>query len=342
MVEDPDEPRRFTRFLRVLASDAAKLHGLGGTLVIIDELHAHKDDSVYATLRTGVVKERGSKLITISTAGQGEESALGRLRARSLALPKVKTRNGFTDGRGPNLRLLEWCLPEDVSIDDINAVKSVNPASWITKADLVEQREAVPEMAFRRFHANQWTERESHWLPAGAWQQCVRKPVFHDGEPVWVGVDVGGDKSASAVVWINAAYQVGCEIFHGDAGVLDCIDLIRELATRYAQREVMYDPWRFGQAAQELEQERIVVTAFPQTDVRMVPASDRLYQAVVQERLTLPDNEGSLDCTWPTRSPATTGVVGASTSPRWSSRMTASSPSVWRSRRWRTSPNPSR
>lgn len=186
--------------------------------------------------------------------------------------------------------MLEWCLPEDASIDDIAAVKSVNPASWITRRDLLEQREAVPEMAYRRFHANQWTERASHWLPAGAWQQCVGQPAFTDGEPIWVGVDVGGDKSASAVIWINGAHHVGCEIFHGDAGVLDCIDVIRELAGRYELREVMYDPWRFGQAAQELAQERVIVTAFPQTDVRMVPASDRLYQAVVQKRLTLPDN----------------------------------------------------
>ena len=44
-------------------------------------------------------------------------------------------------------------------------------------------------------------------------------------------------------------------------------------------------------AAQELEQERITVTAFPQTDARMVPASDRLYRAVVEKRLTLPDND---------------------------------------------------
>ena len=82
-------------------------------------------------------------------------------------------------------------------------------------------------------------------------------------------------RDPSSVVWINGAHQVGCEIFHGDA-VLDCIELIPELAARYDLREVMYDPWRFGQAAQELEQERVIVTAFPQTDVRMVPASDRL------------------------------------------------------------------
>ena len=75
----------------------------------------------------------------------------------------------------------------------------------ITAADLAEQREAVPEKAFRRFHANQWTERVSHWLPPGAWRHIQGEPDFTPGEPVSVGVDVGGDKSASAVVWINEA-----------------------------------------------------------------------------------------------------------------------------------------
>jgi len=166
-------------------------------------------------------------------------------------------------------------------------VKEANPASWITADGLRQQQEALPPLAYQRFHCNRWTEREAHWLPAGA---CVGTPIFRDGEPVWIGVDVGGDRSASAVVWVNEGHRVGCEIFHGDPGVLDCINLIRELAGRYDLRKVMYDPWRFGQAAQELEQERITVTAYPQTDVRMVPASDRLYQAV-QQRLTLPDSE---------------------------------------------------
>lgn len=160
---NPDKPTVFTRFMRVLAADAAKLHGLGGSLVLVDELHAHADDSVYTTLRTGVMKTPGSKMIVISTAGQGADSPLGRLRTRALSQPKVVRRGGFTDAHGPNLRMLEWSLPEDADLDDM--VKAVNPASWITVQDLAEQREAVPEMAFRRFRANQWTERESHWLP---------------------------------------------------------------------------------------------------------------------------------------------------------------------------------
>ena len=72
--------------------------------------------------------------------------------------------------------------------------------------------------------------------------------------------------------------------------MLDCVDKVRELAAVYELREVMFDPWRFGQAAQELERERVVVTAFPQTDSRMIPSSDRLYRAVVEKRLTVPDD----------------------------------------------------
>ncbi len=210
--DDPDMPKRFTRHLRVLAADALKLHGLTPSLAIIDELHAHQDDSVYLAMRTAAMKRLGSRLVVISTAGQGAKSPLGRLRSRALGLPEVNRDGGFTDAQGNNLRMLEWALPEDVPLDDMEAVKAVNPASWISLDALREQREAVPEMAFRRFHANQWTEREAHWLPPGAWQACVGEPRFTDGEPIWVGVDVGGDKSASAVVWINSTHHVGCEI----------------------------------------------------------------------------------------------------------------------------------
>jgi phage terminase large subunit-like protein len=265
--------------------------GLTPTLAIIDELHAHADDSVYLAMKTAQLKRPGSKLIVISTAGAGADSPLGRLRSRALAQLHVTRKGAVTDARGAQLRFLEWSVPEDADVDDPREVKRANPASWITVDGLREQREAVPDLAYRRFHANQWTEREGHWLPAGAWQACVGKPEQVPGEDIWVGVDVGGERSASAVVWINERLHVGCSIYHGDQGVLDCVDKVRELAGEFNLREVVFDPWRFGQAAQELEREGITVTQFPQTDVRMIPASDRLYRAIVEKRLTIPDNE---------------------------------------------------
>jgi phage terminase large subunit-like protein len=163
---NPDVPRVFTRFLRVLAADAPRLHGLQPTLMICDELHAHATDEVYIALSTALIKHPGSKLITISTAGQGADSPLGKLRTRALGQPQVSRRGFVTDARGAHLRFLEWSVPEDGDIDDPKVVKRANPASWIDVEARAAQREAVPDLAYRRFHANQWTEREGHWAAA--------------------------------------------------------------------------------------------------------------------------------------------------------------------------------
>jgi hypothetical protein len=145
--------------------------------------------------------------------------------------------------------MLVWATPEDADVDDAKVVKWANPASWITVQQLAEQRQALPDLAYRRFLANQWTAREGHWLPPGAWQACVGEPKFTPGEKVWVGVDVGGERSASAVVWLNEALHIGCAVYHGEGGVLDCLDRVRDLAGEYQVVEVVCDPWRFGQAA---------------------------------------------------------------------------------------------
>ena len=73
--------------------------------------------------------------------------------------------------------------------------------------------------------------------------------------------------------------------------MLEAKTLVEELAGRYRIAELVSDPWRFGQAAQELRQRGINVIEFPQNDSRMLPASDRLYRAVVEKRLVLPDHD---------------------------------------------------
>jgi phage terminase large subunit-like protein len=181
-------------------------------------------------------------------------------------------------------------VPDDAELDDLQAVKRANPAPWITVADLRRQRAAIPQTAFAQFHACRWGIGEGSWLPPGAWQVCVGTPELVDGEDVWIGVDVGGERSATAVVWINERLHVRAAIYHGDGGVLEAVDHVRALAGRFNVREVVYDPWRFGQAAQELEREGLLVVAFPQHDARMIPASARLHAAVVEQRLTLPDD----------------------------------------------------
>lgn len=282
-----DEDRRL---LRVVPSEGARVHGLSSSLYIGDEVWAWlPGGELLEAMQTGLIKRPDAKLLAISTAAAQLDSPLGRMRARALAQPYVKRKGAVLEARG-DVHWLEWSLPDETTLDDLVAVKACNPAPYITIADLRRQRAAVPDVAFAQFHACRWGVGEGSWLPPGAWNECVGVPAFTDGEPVWIGVDVGGERSASAVAWVNEQLNVGVAIYHGATGVLECVDRVRSLAHTYNVRELAYDPWRFGQAALELDREGLTVVEFPQTTVRMAPASQRLYSAIVDKRITLPDN----------------------------------------------------
>jgi hypothetical protein len=53
----------------------------------------------------------------------------------------------------------------------------------------------------------------------------------------WIGLDVGGERSATAVVWVNEHLPVGAAICHGDPGVLEGVDHVRALA-RHASEAI--------------------------------------------------------------------------------------------------------
>ena len=81
---------------------------------------------------------------------------------------------------------------------------------------------------------------------------------------------------------------MGVKIFSGDEGVLEAKALIEQLADRFVVVELSYDPWRARQLALELEQRRVPCVQSPQSAARMCPASEALYRAVVEGRLTHP------------------------------------------------------
>jgi phage terminase large subunit-like protein len=233
-------------------------------------------------------------MIILSTAAESADSPLGQLRARALASPHVvKRSSSLTEAWGAGLRMLEWSVPEDANVDSPHVVKRACPASWVTVEAIRDQRQALPDHAFRRYIANQWVGRESAWLPPGAWQACAGETTFEPGERIWIGVDLsgGGGRSDTAVVRVNELLHVGCEIWSGEhEPVQEVLDLIGELAEQYRLVEVTMDFWRGAGLASELEQRGFVVSSYPQTDSRLVPAAKRLYDAVLEGRLVHPDH----------------------------------------------------
>lgn len=84
--------------------------------------------------------------------------------------------------------------------------------------------------------------------------------------------------------------HVGVGIYHGEGAVLDALDHVRELGQTYSVVELTADPMRAGQLLAELGRERLRVSVFPQSDARMMPASNRLHAAITERRITLPDD----------------------------------------------------
>ena len=280
--------RRFTRFMRVRPGEAAALQGLDCTVAVIDEMHTATDESAYVAMH-GSLKVEGAKLRIISTAAPSADSPLGLTRARALALPGARRRGAVVEAKGPDLHLIEWSCPEETKLSDRRRILAANPASWRTWEVLRKKRDAVPESSFRRYFMNQHAASgESAWLPAGAWQKCRAEYEIEDGETVFCGLDVGGSRAATALVYVTEELRVGVQTWSGEEAVIFAEAALRELAERFTVARVYFDPWRFGAQALDLSQRGLPMVEYPQHNSRMVPASERLSAAILERRLKHP------------------------------------------------------
>jgi phage terminase large subunit-like protein len=208
------------RKLRVVPSDGPRTHGLSCTLYVGDEVWAWAQRADLLTaFTTGLVKRPDSKLLMISTSASDLDSPLGRLRRRAMGMSNVHRAGPVVEAKSRDFHWLEWSLGEQHELDNLRAIKRCNPAPWIGVGDLRRQKESVSEAAFAQFHCCRWGIREAQWLPEGAWAACRGEVEFNSGERIHVGVDVGGSRRATGVVWLNSRLHVGCAVVEGEDGI---------------------------------------------------------------------------------------------------------------------------
>jgi phage terminase large subunit-like protein len=68
--------------------------------------------------------------------------------------------------------------------------------------------------------------------------------------------------------------------------ILDVEEAIRQACRRWQVREIVCDPYRWARSYQILEAEGLPVVEFPQSPARMVPATQRFYEAVLNQSVT--------------------------------------------------------
>lgn len=278
---------------RVISADAAFEEGANVHAAVVDELHRHKDRALYDVLKGGTIARSQPMIMPITNAGADLETVCGQVY--------MQGKLGLRDD-------LYFYAPE-LSGEDLDRVargqfavaKKVNPASWITKEQLKKLGKEKPPFVFRRFHCNHWTESDEAWLPAGAWERLQGETVLEKGDVVYVGIDASKNRDTTAVVWASlkgGKWVVRCHVWavwddpskpkpaahvHLRRSIPRSMveDFVRELCHEYEAFAIPYDPYRFSRSAEDLEEEGLPMEEFPQTNPRMCPASQDLYDAIV-------------------------------------------------------------
>lgn len=178
--------------IRVMASDVDTADGVIPTLALVDELHRHKSSDLYGVFRDGL-GPRDGRMVTISTAGDDEDSPLGRLRANAHAIKNTVVDGGYRYARSEGFALHEWALDPDQDRDDMQLVKSVNPAPWQTIESLAERRfsPSMTDWQWARFACGVWGLGAAPAFDVDRWRALKHESltVIEPGRLVTLGFD---------------------------------------------------------------------------------------------------------------------------------------------------------
>lgn len=186
-----------------LSADANSLDGLNISLVIVDELHAHKTPAVWNVLDTATGARVQPLIVAITTAGVD----IGGICHQKMGyLEKV------LDGVATDEAFFGINYAIDAG-DDIRLVAvqrkanpnfgiSVQPDDMARKIAEAQHSTAALNNILTK-HFNVWIRTESAWMTATLWQMCTKLGLTLDdlkAFPCWIGVDLAEVRDIAAIV----------------------------------------------------------------------------------------------------------------------------------------------
>lgn len=274
---------------RVLSSDAPLQHGLNPSLVVIDELWAHRDPELYYALTTGQLARKNPMVVSITTAGWDRESICWQVYEHGRELAEKGQ-----DAMRKAAFLFRWYeSPPGRKVTDKRGWQAANPSSWITNDLLVREVDRLPEFVFRRLHLNQWTDTEEAWISPDWWDACAGEPKIKKGEATWTGIDIGLRRDARAMIWVqwhgddlHIGHEIAVPKPDKPLSSAEARTRVKKHAARQeGLREVDYDPWQFHESAEILADEGLPMVEYQQSNANMAPASERLYELIREGRV---------------------------------------------------------
>lgn len=274
--------------LMPLPAEPGALQGFDPTLVVVDELHV-VTEPVWDAMALAAGKRAESLTLAISTPADQLDSVMWRLVQYGRDNPDDKA-----------FRLVEYAAPADCAVDDREAWKIANPALGdFLHADAIEATlKTTREAPFRRYRLGQWVGRADSWLPWGEWAECAdpERGIPDDGSRIVLAFDGSASGDSTALVGCTLdGYIFPVAIWQAPEGELGWRVPRKEVAAtvaaafdRWDVLELAADPWGWRTELEEWSQQlgsRVVEFNTAHAG-RMAPATDRLYAAVAERRVT--------------------------------------------------------
>lgn len=298
--------------LKRVAAVAGTNDGQNIFAVFADELHewtGPKGENVWNVLTNGTGARRQPIVFQTTTAGYDVE---GTICGKQYTHGR-KVESGEVED--PRYLFCWYGPPSGSDHRSADVWQAANPSYGVLVHPefFEDQLSKKPENVFRRYFLNQWTESADAWLPFGAWDACRDDSLGLDKDrPIRVGIDVALRNDSTAVVaaqnrdgrtilrarvWENP-YPEGhsahdsweLNIFEVERYLLDLREQFPAPATEIDGRlmpgpEFCYDPAYFARSAQLLEGQGLAMVKYPQHDSYMIPASQGLYQLVLERKI---------------------------------------------------------
>lgn len=256
----------------------AALQGKHFHVLIGDEVHVWRDDSVWNAAVSGQAKVRNALTIGISTAGNSRDGFLFKLYQKLKGDPYAYVCwLGISDSDNPR---------------DRRCWKKITAAGRVTMEELEEQYNALTLSQFERYYLNRtpMDEQEEPFMKRRDVEACQRLEGELDmDEWFCVGVDgaVRGDTLAVVAAQRQGerwAFREWCWERPGPMEIYDLTevaDVLQMLAREGGNPMIVTDPARMQFLVNWLDRERgMSVVEMPQQPSIMCPSSELLARAV--------------------------------------------------------------
>jgi phage terminase large subunit-like protein len=288
---------------RALSAEAYTKEGLNPSpIVIFDEVHAQPNRELWDVMSLAGGARSDSLLLGITTAGvktqaNGQDSLAYSLYQYGQKLVKGE----LVD---PSF-FFAWWEPKNPEADhrDKQLWIESNPgfADIVDAEDFESAVLRTPEAEFRTKRTNCFVSTATAWLPTGSWEALIdteRTP--EQGEDVILAFDgafsndstaliawlLGGDKPHLMVVGIWERPDDAEQGWHVPVAEVEqtIIDTFRN--SNFQTKEIVFDPARWQRTFMVLDEQGMPVVSYPNSAERMVPATQKFYEAVVNLSFT--------------------------------------------------------